>query len=123
MPWKTVRGRRVHIRPKRKRHLYSNRRDRAYERARFTAMYGREKGRYVYGAVVGKVRREQRAKRAGRRAYTVKLSRGGYAPSGAHYAEGNYRFSRKRDAEHFAAGIRSNGGSARVSAHRRRRRR
>jgi len=52
------RGRRVrsHIR-----HLYSTKKGRAASRAAFTRRYGARKGRYVYGAVVGKVRREQAA--------------------------------------------------------------
>lgn len=46
-----------------RRHLYSNKKDRAIERREFTERYGPEKGRYVYGATVGKVRREKRASR------------------------------------------------------------
>jgi hypothetical protein len=59
MTWKTIGGRRVNVRSKKKRHLYSNRADRAIERREFTEEYGPEKGPRVYGAVVGKVRREQ----------------------------------------------------------------
>jgi hypothetical protein len=68
MVWRTVRGRRVNVRSrKRRRHLYTNKRDRAYERREFTERYGKTGGRtgkggaYIYGAVVGKVRREQAA--------------------------------------------------------------
>jgi hypothetical protein len=61
MVWRTIGGRRVNVRRGRRRHLYSNKRDRAYERREFTVGYGGRKGRYVYGAVVGKVRREQAA--------------------------------------------------------------
>jgi hypothetical protein len=67
MVWKTIRGKRVNIRGGKKRHLYSNRRDRAIERREFTERYGEtggtsgKGGRYIYGAVVGKVRREQAA--------------------------------------------------------------
>jgi hypothetical protein len=67
MVWKTIRGRRVNVRSGRRRHLYSNRRDRAYEEREFEERYGasggrnRKGGRYIYGAVVGKVRREQAA--------------------------------------------------------------
>lgn len=51
----------MNVRTVRKRHLYSNKKDRAIERREFTEEYGPVKGRYVYGAVVGKVRREQAA--------------------------------------------------------------
>jgi hypothetical protein len=68
MVWRTINGRRVNVRSRRRRrHLYSNKRDRAYEEAQFTRRYGKtggrkgKGGRYVYGAVVGKVRREQAA--------------------------------------------------------------
>jgi hypothetical protein len=69
MVWKTIRGRRVRVRAKRRRHLYTNKKDRAYEEGQFTRRYGRsggrsrKGGRYIYGAVVGKVARERRAKR------------------------------------------------------------
>ena len=42
-------------------HLYKNGAESA-ERRKFEQEYGKEKGDYVYGAVVGKVKREQLAK-------------------------------------------------------------
>jgi hypothetical protein len=67
MVWKTIRGRRVNVRRRKARHLYSNKKDRAALRREFTERYGAEgersttgeSGREIYGAVVGKVRREQ----------------------------------------------------------------
>jgi len=59
MVWKTIGGKRVNIRRGRKRQLYTNPQDRSIERREFTERYGKKKGRYVYGAVVGKTRREQ----------------------------------------------------------------
>ena len=62
MVWRTIRGRRVRVRSrKREKHLYTNPAERAVVRRTFTEEYGPVKGRYVYGAVVGKVRREQAA--------------------------------------------------------------
>lgn len=67
MTWRTIRGRRVRIRSEHDRHLYSNRKDRAYERREFTERYGPTKGRYVYGSVVGKQARAREAKKRRRR--------------------------------------------------------
>ena len=53
MVWKTIGGKRVNIRRGRKRQLYTNPQDRSIERREFTERYGKKKGRYVYGAVVG----------------------------------------------------------------------
>ena len=60
----TRNGRRVrgHIR-----HLYSNPADRRAVEAEFERRYGARRGRYIYGATVGKVRRERVAIRARRR--------------------------------------------------------
>jgi hypothetical protein len=87
MPWRMVRGRRVYVRPGRRRHLYSNKRDRIAAERAFTRRYGKsggrkgKGGRYVYGAVVGKVRREQvaagtRSSREVIRAHTSRSRKG-----------------------------------------------
>jgi hypothetical protein len=57
-------GRRVrgHVR-----HLYSNPADRRAAEAEFERRYGARRGRYIYGATVGQVRRERAALRARRR--------------------------------------------------------
>lgn len=51
-------GRRAHIR-----HLYSVPSQRPAELREFIDRYGKRRGTYIYGATVGKVRREQAAKR------------------------------------------------------------
>jgi len=46
------------------RHLYKGQGTEAREVLEFEERYGKRKGAYVYGAVVGKVKRERAAKRA-----------------------------------------------------------
>lgn len=51
---------------KRVKHLY-RKGGKAREEPKFERRYGKEKGKRVYGATVGKVKREREAKRRGRR--------------------------------------------------------
>jgi len=46
--------------PKKSPHLYKGKKNRAVQKGKFTRRYGK-KGAYVYGAVVGKIRRERAA--------------------------------------------------------------
>lgn len=60
---KTVRVRKSHRARAHNRHLYGSKANQARELRQFQDRYGSEKGRYVYGATVGKVARERSAKR------------------------------------------------------------
>jgi len=50
-----------------KEHLYRGRGTKARQKKKFEKEYGKKKGDYVYGATVGKVKREREAKRKKRR--------------------------------------------------------
>lgn len=59
-------GHRAHVR-----HIYSNPKQREENLAEFEERYGERKGRRVFGATVGKIRRQQ-ASKGGRRVLTVR---------------------------------------------------
>jgi len=48
---------------KKKAHLYRGKGTKAKQEKKFEKRYGKKKGKYVYGSVIGKVRRERAAKR------------------------------------------------------------
>ena len=48
--------------PRKKEHLYKGKGTKAKQMRKFEKRYGKKKGDYVYGAVVGKIRRERRVK-------------------------------------------------------------